>query len=37
VSTEPAVRATGALQWTFTGSLAAGAPLAVTYQVKVGS
>ncbi|MGP8033066.1 MAG: SdrD B-like domain-containing protein [Steroidobacteraceae bacterium] len=37
VSTKPAVGASGALQWTFTGSLAAGAPLAVTYQVKVSS
>jgi len=28
--------ASGALQWTFTGSLAAGASLVVTYQVKIG-
>jgi uncharacterized repeat protein (TIGR01451 family) len=37
VSTQPAVGAGGALQWTFTGSLAASGSLAVTYQVKIGS
>ena len=35
VSTKPAAGAAGSLQWTFTGSLAPGAQLAVTYQVKV--
>lgn len=35
VSTQPAVGATGSLQWTLTGSLAPSAQLAVTYQVKV--
>lgn len=35
VSTQPAVGAQGALQWTFTGQLASGAQLAVTYRVKV--
>ena len=35
VSTKPAVGAAGSLQWTFTGSLAPSAQLAVTYQVKV--
>lgn len=37
VSAQPAVGAGGALQWTFTGSLAASGSLAVTYQVKIGS
>lgn len=37
VSTQPAVGASGALQWTFTGSLAASASLLVTYQVKIGT
>jgi uncharacterized repeat protein (TIGR01451 family) len=37
VSTQPAVGASGALQWTFTGSLSSGAVLAVTYQVKIGT
>jgi uncharacterized repeat protein (TIGR01451 family) len=37
VSTQPAVGASGALQWTFTGSLAASASLVVTYQVKIGT
>jgi hypothetical protein len=37
VSTQPAVGASGALQWTFTGSLAASGSLAVTYQVKIGT
>jgi uncharacterized repeat protein (TIGR01451 family) len=37
VSTQPAVGAAGALQWTFTGSLAASGSLAVTYQVKIGT
>jgi uncharacterized repeat protein (TIGR01451 family) len=35
VTTQPAVGAQGALQWTFTGSLAPGAQLVVTYRVKV--
>jgi hypothetical protein len=35
VSTHPASNGTGALQWTFTGSLAAGAQVAVTYQVQL--
>jgi len=35
VSTQPAAGAQGALQWTFTGSLAPGAQVAVTYQVAV--
>lgn len=35
ISTQPAVGAQGGLQWTFTGSLAPSAQLAVTYQVKV--
>jgi uncharacterized repeat protein (TIGR01451 family) len=35
VSTKPAVGAQGALQWTFTGTLAPGAQTAVTYQVAV--
>jgi hypothetical protein len=35
VSSKPAVGAAGSLQWTFTGSLAPSAQLAVTYQVKV--
>jgi uncharacterized repeat protein (TIGR01451 family) len=37
VTTQPAVGASGSLQWTFTGSLGSGAALAVTYQVKLGS
>jgi uncharacterized repeat protein (TIGR01451 family) len=37
VSTQPAVGAGGALQWTFTGSLAASGSLVVTYQVKIGA
>jgi uncharacterized repeat protein (TIGR01451 family) len=37
VSTQPAVGASGVLQWTFTGSLAASASLVVTYQVKIGT
>ena len=37
VSAQPAVDASGALQWTFTGSLAASASVAVTYQVKIGT
>ena len=37
VSTQPAVGAGGALQWSFTGSLAASGSLAVTYQVKIGT
>ena len=37
VTTQPAAGGTGALQWTFTGSLGSGATLAVTYQVKLGS
>ncbi len=35
VTTKPAVGAAGGIQWTFTGSLAASAQLAVTYQVKL--
>ncbi|MEO8388098.1 SdrD B-like domain-containing protein [Polaromonas sp.] len=35
VTTQPAVNAQGALKWTFTGSLASGAQLIVTYRVKV--
>jgi uncharacterized repeat protein (TIGR01451 family) len=35
VTTQPAVGGQGGLQWTFTGSLASGAQLAVTYRVKV--
>jgi uncharacterized repeat protein (TIGR01451 family) len=35
VTTQPAVGAQGALKWTFTGSLASGAQLIVTYRVKV--
>ena len=35
VSTKPAAGASGALQWTFTGTLAPGAQTAVTYQVVV--
>jgi hypothetical protein len=37
VSTQPAVGASGALQWTFTGSLAASGSLTMTYQVKIGT
>lgn len=35
VSTHPAPGATGSLQWTFTGSLAPGGQVAVTYQVQL--
>jgi uncharacterized repeat protein (TIGR01451 family) len=35
VSTHPAAGGTGALQWTFTGSLSAGAQTSVTYQVQL--
>ncbi|EJL85067.1 conserved repeat protein, partial [Polaromonas sp. CF318] len=35
VTTQPAVNAQGALKWTFTGSLASGGQLIVTYRVKV--
>jgi uncharacterized repeat protein (TIGR01451 family) len=35
VTTQPAVNAQGALKWTFTGSLASGAQIVVTYRVKV--
>jgi uncharacterized repeat protein (TIGR01451 family) len=35
VTTQPLVGAQGALKWTFTGSLASGAQLVVTYRVKV--
>lgn len=35
VTVQPAVGASGALQWTFQGSLAAGAQTAVTYQVTI--
>ena len=34
-STQPTLGAQGGLQWTFTGSLASSAQLAVTYRVKV--
>lgn len=35
ISTQPAAGATGGVQWTFTGSLAPGAQLSVTYQVRL--
>ena len=35
ITTQPAAGAPGSLQWTFSGTLAAGAQLAVTYQVKL--
>lgn len=35
VTTQPAMGAQGALQWTFTGSLAPGAQVTVTYNVKL--
>jgi hypothetical protein len=35
VSTQPAAGGQGGLQWTFTGALASGAQLTVSYQVKV--
>jgi prealbumin domain-containing protein len=35
IKTQPAVGASGALQWTFSGSLASGAAVVVTYQVTV--
>jgi len=35
VTVQPTVGASGALQWTFQGSLAAGAQTAVTYQVTI--
>lgn len=35
VTTEPTVGTQGALKWTFTGTLASGAQLVVTYRVKV--
>jgi uncharacterized repeat protein (TIGR01451 family) len=35
VSAQPAVGATGSLQWSFTGTLAPGAQTAVTFQVQV--
>jgi uncharacterized repeat protein (TIGR01451 family) len=37
VSTQPAAGGTGAVQWTFSGSLGSGGALTVTYQVKIGS
>ena len=37
LTAQPAAGATGAVQWTFGGSLASGAALVVTYQVKIGS
>jgi uncharacterized repeat protein (TIGR01451 family) len=37
LTAQPAAGATGAVQWTFGGSLASGAALVVTFQVKVGS
>ncbi|TLZ33455.1 MAG: DUF11 domain-containing protein [Gammaproteobacteria bacterium] len=36
VSAQPAVGASGQVQWTFGGALGASASLAVTYQVKIG-
>ena len=35
VSAQPAVGGTGSMQWTFTGTLASGGQLIVTYRVKV--
>lgn len=35
ISTQPAVGGSGALQWTFTGTLPSGASLVVTYQVRL--
>lgn len=35
ISAQPAINGQGGLQWTFTGSLAPGAQLTVTYQVRV--
>ncbi|MCC2675917.1 MAG: hypothetical protein K0R58_2864 [Ramlibacter sp.] len=35
ISTQPAAGGTGALRWTFTGSLAAGGALVVTYRVQL--
>ncbi len=35
VSTQPAVNTTGALQWTFTGTLAPGGNGTVSYQVRI--
>lgn len=35
IGTQPASGGQGGVQWTFTGTLASGAQLAVTYQVKV--
>lgn len=37
VTSQPAAGASGALKWSFTGSLSSGATLTVTYQVKIGS
>jgi uncharacterized repeat protein (TIGR01451 family) len=37
VTSQPAAGASGALQWSFTGSLGSGATITVTYQVKIGS
>jgi uncharacterized repeat protein (TIGR01451 family) len=37
VSTQPAAGTSGALQWTFTGSLTSGAALAVTYRVQIAN
>jgi len=37
VSTQPAAGGSGAVQFTFSGSLSSGAALAVTYQVKVAN
>src|SRR5204862_6893885 len=36
VSAQPALGASGQVQWTFGGALGASASLAVTYQVKIG-
>jgi uncharacterized repeat protein (TIGR01451 family) len=37
VSTQPAAGTSGALQWTFTGSLSSGAALVVTYRVQIAN
>ena len=37
VTTQPAPGTSGALQWTFTGSLTSGAALAVTYRVQIAN
>jgi hypothetical protein len=37
VTTQPAAGGTGAVQWSFGGSLRSGGALTVTYQVRIGS